>query len=179
MPPPIQSVAKPFLEFLLSISCKSVTNTLVPEAPIGCPRAMAPPLTFTFSLGIPKSFITAKLCAANASFDSTKSKSLISQPAFFKACFDAGIGPDPIKDGSTPHVAQETILPNGFKFLFLASLAFIKTNAAAPSLIPEALPGVTPCYVRLSVGIEHPDDIISDLKQALDAAGKAKLKAVS
>ena len=39
--------------------------------------------------------------------------------------------------------------------------------------------GVTPGYVRLSVGIEHPDDIISDLKQALDAAGRAKLKAVS
>ena len=34
-------------------------------------------------------------------------------------------------------------------------------------------------YVRLSIGIEHPDDIIADLKQALDAAGKTKLKAVS
>ena len=40
-------------------------------------------------------------------------------------------------------------------------------------------PGVTPGYVRLSIGIEHPDDIIADLKQALDAAGRTKLKAVS
>ena len=39
--------------------------------------------------------------------------------------------------------------------------------------------GVTPGYVRLSIGIEHPDDIIADLNQALDASGKAKLKAVS
>ena len=39
--------------------------------------------------------------------------------------------------------------------------------------------GVTPGYVRLSVGIEHPDDIIADLKQALDVAGSVKLKAVS
>ena len=39
--------------------------------------------------------------------------------------------------------------------------------------------GVTPGYVRLSVGIEHPDDIIADIKQALDALEKAKLKAVS
>ena len=31
--------------------------------------------------------------------------------------------------------------------------------------------GVTPGYVRLSVGIEHPDDIIADLKQALDVSG--------
>ena len=28
--------------------------------------------------------------------------------------------------------------------------------------------GVTPGYVRLSVGIEHPDDIIADLSQALE-----------
>jgi O-acetylhomoserine (thiol)-lyase len=31
--------------------------------------------------------------------------------------------------------------------------------------------GVTPGYVRLSIGIEHADDIIDDLSQALDAAG--------
>lgn len=30
--------------------------------------------------------------------------------------------------------------------------------------------GVTPGYVRLSIGIEHPEDIIGDLAQALDAA---------
>lgn len=34
--------------------------------------------------------------------------------------------------------------------------------------------GVTPGYVRLSIGIEHPEDIIGDLAQALDAAGGAK-----
>ena len=39
--------------------------------------------------------------------------------------------------------------------------------------------GVTPGYVRLSVGIEHPDDIIADLKQALETSGNVKLKAVS
>jgi O-acetylhomoserine (thiol)-lyase len=33
--------------------------------------------------------------------------------------------------------------------------------------------GVSPGYVRLSVGIEHIDDIIADLSQALDAAGQA------
>ena len=38
---------------------------------------------------------------------------------------------------------------------------------------PELLAaGVTPGYVRLSIGIEHPDDIIGDLQQALDASGK-------
>src|SRR3712207_5089931 len=38
------------------------------------------------------------------------------------------------------------------------------------SLEDQALSGVTPGYVRLSVGIEHIDDIIADLDQALAAA---------
>ena len=34
----------------------------------------------------------------------------------------------------------------------------------------QAATGVTPGYVRLSVGLEHIDDILADLTQALDAA---------
>jgi len=34
----------------------------------------------------------------------------------------------------------------------------------------QAATGVTPGYVRLSIGLEHPDDIIADLKQALNKA---------
>ena len=37
----MHSVAKPFLESCLPISCKSVTRILVPDAPIGCPIAIA------------------------------------------------------------------------------------------------------------------------------------------
>jgi O-acetylhomoserine (thiol)-lyase len=39
--------------------------------------------------------------------------------------------------------------------------------------------GVTPGYVRLAIGIEHVDDIIEDLDQALNISSKGKLKAVS
>ena len=39
--------------------------------------------------------------------------------------------------------------------------------------------GVTPGYIRLSIGIEHYDDIVADLDQALLASSKASLKAVS
>ncbi|MCY4500334.1 MAG: PLP-dependent transferase, partial [Alphaproteobacteria bacterium] len=35
----------------------------------------------------------------------------------------------------------------------------------------QAATGVTPGYVRLSIGLEHIDDIIADLDQALAAAG--------
>jgi O-acetylhomoserine (thiol)-lyase len=34
-----------------------------------------------------------------------------------------------------------------------------------------ATTGVTDGYVRLSIGIEHPDDILADISQALDASG--------
>ena len=34
----------------------------------------------------------------------------------------------------------------------------------------QAATGVTPGYVRLSIGLEHIDDILADLSQALDAA---------
>ncbi|MBT6095838.1 MAG: bifunctional O-acetylhomoserine aminocarboxypropyltransferase/cysteine synthase, partial [Rhodospirillaceae bacterium] len=34
----------------------------------------------------------------------------------------------------------------------------------------QAQAGVTPGYVRLSIGIEHIDDIIADLDQALEKA---------
>ena len=37
--------------------------------------------------------------------------------------------------------------------------------------------GVTPGYVRLSIGLEHPEDIIGDLAQALDAAGETGILA--
>ena len=61
------------------------------------------------------------------------------------------------------------------------SLAIHPATTTHSQLTEEELlaDGVTPGYVRLSIGIEHPDDIIADLDQALKASGSAKLKAVS
>ena len=44
------------------------------------------------------------------------------------------------------------------------------TTHSQLSLEEQEKTGVTPGYVRLSIGIEHIDDIIADLSQALDAA---------
>ena len=43
------------------------------------------------------------------------------------------------------------------------------TTHSQLSVEDQAASGVTPGYVRLSIGIEHSDDIIADLAQALDA----------
>ncbi len=72
-----------------------------------------------------------------------KSRSLDFHPAISNAFFDDGIGPVPITEGSTPHDAQDLISAKGFIPLFSASFFDIRTTAAAPSLIPEALPAVT------------------------------------
>jgi O-acetylhomoserine (thiol)-lyase len=76
---------------------------------------------------------------------------------------------------------------NGLKLLYhVANIGDARSLAIHPSttthsqLSPEEqlATGVTPGYVRLSVGIEHPDDIIRDLEQALDqVAGDRELKA--
>jgi len=53
------------------------------------------------------------------------------------------------------------------------SLAIHPASTTHSQLSPaeQLATGVTPGYIRLSVGIEHIDDIIGDLAQALDAAG--------
>ena len=58
-------------------------------------------------------------------------------------CGSPGSGPVPMIAGSTPAVAQETMRASGFSPRFSASAAVISTTAAAPSLMPEALPAVT------------------------------------
>ena len=58
-------------------------------------------------------------------------------------------------------------IATGFK-----SSAWNLTGNSLPStaeIAALAAAGVTPGYVRLSIGIEHPDDIIADIKQALAA----------
>ena len=61
------------------------------------------------------------------------------------------------------------------------SLAIHPASTTHSQLTPEEQlkAGVTPGYIRLSIGIEHPDDIINDIKQALDSSDKTSLKAVS
>ena len=76
---------------------------------------------------------------------------------------------------------------NGLKLLYhVANIGDARSLAIHPSTTTHSQlsaedqlsSGVTPGYVRLSIGIEHPDDIIRDLEQALDGAvGEQELKA--
>ena len=59
------------------------------------------------------------------------------------------------------------------------TLAIHPASTTHQQLKPEEqlASGVTPGYLRLSVGIEHIDDILADLDQALDAAVRSTAKA--
>src|SRR6202035_1796203 len=48
-PPPMQAVASPYFFFRRRNSYNKVITRRVPVAPSGCPNAIAPPFTFTFS----------------------------------------------------------------------------------------------------------------------------------
>lgn len=105
IPPPMHREATPFWPPVLCSACNKVTSTLQPDMPIGWPREMAPPPTFTWgrkaclnefflqlssvmwltltlSAFRPSSFTTAKVWAANASLISNKSTWSSCQPAF-------------------------------------------------------------------------------------------------
>ena len=56
-PPPMHMVTIPYLTCLRFISYSRVAVSLAPVAPMGCPRAMAPPLTFTMDGSIPSFFM--------------------------------------------------------------------------------------------------------------------------
>jgi O-acetylhomoserine (thiol)-lyase len=66
-------------------------------------------------------------------------------------------------------------------FYHVANIGDVRSLAIHPAstthqqltLSEQLAAGVTPGYVRLSVGVEHPDDILEDLTQAFDAASGA------
>src|SRR6185503_4461538 len=104
------------------------------------------PLTLIFFVSQPISLLTAQACAANASLISIRSRSAGFHPAFSSARRDDGTGPMPMIDGSTPDEANARILAKGLRPSCAARSAFMTSTAAAPSLIPDALPAVTlPC----------------------------------
>src|SRR5262245_16174526 len=142
-PTPTQSVASPYFPPRRLSSWSSVTTSRAPLIPRGCPSAIAPPLTFTFSGSRPSSRITTRLCEAKASFSSTRSRSETSIPARSSSFRTAGTGPIPITRGSTPATALPTKAPSGSTPSAWARSSLAITRAAAPSLMPLELPAVT------------------------------------
>src|SRR5512143_312846 len=142
-PPPMQAPATPYRVPRRRISLARVSVQRVPVAASGCPSAIAPPLTFSFSRSRPSSRTTPRIWPAKASLISQRSMSSFESPALSSAARAAGAGPRPMSSGSQPTTPHETSRPSGFTPLRFAFSADVTTTAAAPSTIPEALPAVT------------------------------------
>src|SRR5258707_1258468 len=144
-PTPMHMVTRAYRPPLRCSSRIAVRPRRAPEAPSGWPMAIAPPfgLTRESSASILSSLRQPRTCVAKASLSSMTSISLRARPARSSAFCEAGTGPSPITRGSTPATAAETMRAIGFApdFSTIASVPMI--SAAAPSLIPEALPAVT------------------------------------
>ena len=134
-----------------------------PEQPTGWPSAMAPPLTFTVAGSSSSSFMHGMACAANASLSSEMSMSLVDQPARPRAFRVAGTGPIPMRCGSTPDTAPDTIRAMGSSPSSRPRSAETTRRAAAPSLMPDELPAVTvPFFLKTGWS----------LAKAIDLAGR-------
>ena len=87
---------------------------------------------------------TAKACAANASLLSITSRSpRLEVRPFFNTLRLAGIGPSPMTWCPRRHLPYATSRASGFEPAPRGDAELTSTKAAAPSLMPDALPAVT------------------------------------
>ena len=76
IPPPVHMVTNPVVRSLLSSSSRMVPIRIDPVAAIGCPRAIAPPFTFTFRGSNSRSLRNLAATTEKASLISKRSISL-------------------------------------------------------------------------------------------------------
>src|SRR5260370_14949783 len=161
-PPPMHAVANPYRKPFRRSSFTSVITTRVPLAPSGCPSAIAPPFTLVLSRFSPNTFSTARYCAANAPFTSTRSICSSFSPASFSAFCEDGTGPIPIMLSSHPPPAHDTMRPIGFNPRSFAIFSRVTTTAAPPSTIPLAFPAVTiPSFLNDGVNFSSVSIVVS------------------
>ena len=114
--------------------------SMAPVAPIGWPRAIAPPLTLTRSGSRSRSRIVLSGTAANASLISQRSMSPVVIPALARQRSAAGPGAVSMITGSEPTAAVARMRARGVTPLASTQASDATTAAAAPSTTPDELP---------------------------------------
>lgn len=139
-PPPLQIDAKPFCPFLSW--CANVPVIRAPLAPIGCPRATAPPLMFTLVGSRPRIFTLAKTTTLNASFNSNIEMSSFFTPVCLRSFWTAKTGAIGKSIGAVAASQKPTIRANGLRLCFLTVSSSASSTAPAPSFNLLALAAV-------------------------------------
>src|SRR5437867_11175201 len=91
-PPPMQRLANPRRAPRASIASRIVVRMRAPVAPMGWPKATAPPFTLTFTESSPSSRLIASDTDENASLISNRSMSLMERPVSFNTRLMASTG---------------------------------------------------------------------------------------
>ncbi len=112
---PTHIVTMPYFSRWRRRACTTVAARIAPVAPSGWPRAIAPPIGFTFAGSSPRLLITASDCAAKASLSSIQPMSARVSPAMRSAAGMASIGPMPMISGGTPRAAKHTKRASGVR----------------------------------------------------------------
>mmetsp|Transcript_100081 Transcript_100081/g.261008 ORF Transcript_100081/g.261008 Transcript_100081/m.261008 type:complete len:300 (+) Transcript_100081:206-1105(+) len=133
MPVPMHIETTPSFPLVRFSSGSSVAIRREPVQPRGWPRAMAPPLGFTFSIGIFKCSMVMVACEAKASLISKMSTSATLAPAFSSAAGMANAGPIPMTRGSTPTTAKLRIRATMGRPIFFAADRRASRTREAPS----------------------------------------------
>src|SRR3984893_17097830 len=136
MPPPMHSVISARRALRRSSSSTMVPAIIAPVAPSGWPIAMAPPLTFSFSSGMSRSFWNFSTTDAKASLSSNRSMSSTVRPARSSTLRVAGVGPVSMMTGSEPLVAVATMRARGVNPCDWPALSLPTSTNAAPSTDP-------------------------------------------
>mmetsp|Transcript_159312 Transcript_159312/g.487447 ORF Transcript_159312/g.487447 Transcript_159312/m.487447 type:complete len:211 (-) Transcript_159312:161-793(-) len=140
-PPPLFAIeAQPVCASCCSSTPSSVHRMRAPDAPKGCPRATAPPLTFTRETSKSNKRMFASGTTAKASWISWKSTE--ARRARRMARRTAPAGATAKSAGSTPWSAKDRIRARARTPSSRARSALISTTAAAPSFKEDALAAV-------------------------------------
>mmetsp|Transcript_17124 Transcript_17124/g.46356 ORF Transcript_17124/g.46356 Transcript_17124/m.46356 type:complete len:235 (-) Transcript_17124:610-1314(-) len=142
-PPPLQMLATPKRPSTWSSAERSVTRILMPDAPIGCPMATAPPNMFTLAGSSPRMRLLATDTTEKASLISKASTSAMVSPARSSATGIANAGDVVNLMGSCAASAYATMRALGDRPFACTSAPEVSTTAAAPSESVLELPAVT------------------------------------
>jgi hypothetical protein len=152
MPPLTHSVASPRTRRAAASRAASVTTMRAPVAPIGWPRAMAPPLTLSFSrrdrlVAQHREHLRGERLVQLHEVEILRSSA---RPREQLAM--AGTGPMPMMPRVDAGEAHPVIARAASTPEFGAHAAGISTSAAPPSVMPDDVPGRDDAGVALDVG---------------------------
>ena len=174
MPPPMHIVTTPYSPAApLQLAQQRRRSCRVPETPSGWPRAMAPPLGFTFAGSMPSSRMQYSDCAAKASFSSKTSMSFTVELVLREQLAHRGHRADAHDlRRHARHLEVDEVAERLHARAPSPSPRSSPPPRAAPSVSGEALPAVTvPLGLKAGLSLARPSSVVSGRRMVSSVDG--------